>query len=170
MVILNHLNKKQLLGKSANHNDGKRFLKDAKVVVPLKYLSNFWRSLEMPLINCKVYLELNWIEDYILSSAGNSAKFEITAAKLHVSIVTLSTKDSANLTKQLSEGFKRSVYWNSYETKPAKVIEQGKNLYELLNASFQGVKRLFVLAYAIAANGNDEAGIKNNKSIFFREK
>ena len=116
-------------------------------------MSNFWRSLEIPLINCKVYLELNWIEDCILS---NSAKFEIADAKLHVPIVTLSTKDSANLTKQLNEGFKRSVYWNSYETKPAKVIEQGKNLYELLNASFQGVKRLFVLAYAIAVGGNDE--------------
>ena len=53
----------------------------------------------MPLINCKVYLELNWIEDCILSSAGDSAKFAITDAKLHVPIVTLSTKDSANLTK-----------------------------------------------------------------------
>ena len=78
----------------------------------------------------------------------------------------MSTKDSANLTKQLNEGFKRSVYWNSYETKPAKVIEQGKNIYELLNASFQGVKRLFVFAYFIADNGNDEAGIKNNKKYF----
>ena len=78
----------------------------------------------------------------------------ITDAKLHVPLVTLSTKDSANLIKQLNEGFKRSVYWNSYEKRPAKVIEQGKNLYELLNASFQGVKRLFVLAYTIAA-GND---------------
>ena len=78
----------------------------------------------------------------------------ITGAKLHVPLVTLSTKDSANLIKQLNEGFKRSVYWNSYEKRPAKVIEQGKNLYELLNASFQGVKRLFVLAYTIAA-GND---------------
>ena len=120
----------------------------------------------MSLINCKVFLELNWIEDCISSSAGNSAKFEITDAKLHVPIVTLSTKDSANLTKQLNEGFKRSVYWNSYETKPAKVIEQGKNIYELLNASFQGVKRLFVLAYFIADGGNDEAGIKSNKKYF----
>ena len=51
--------KAALLGKTANHNDGKSFVKDAKIVVPLKYLSNFWRSLEMPLINCKVYLELN---------------------------------------------------------------------------------------------------------------
>ena len=61
------------------------------------------------------------------------------------------------MTKQLNEGFKRSAYWNSYETRPAKVVEQGKNIYELLNVSFQGVKRLFVLAYAIDANRNDEA-------------
>ena len=63
-----------------------------------------------------------------MSSAGNSGKFAITDAKLHVPIVTLSTKDSANLTKQLNQGFKRSVDWNSYETKPAKVIEKRKNL------------------------------------------
>ena len=91
----------------------------------------------MPLINYKVYLELNWIEDCILASAGNTAKFAITDAKLHVPMVTLSTKDSANLTEQLSEEFRRSVYWIINETKPAKVIEQGKNIYELLNASFQ---------------------------------
>ena len=125
----------------------------------------------MPLINCKVYLELNGIEDCILSSAGNSAKVAITDAKLHVLLVTLSTKDSANLTKQLNEWFKRSAYWNSYETKLAKVTEKRKNLYELLNASFQAVKRLFVLAYAIAAPvgdnpADDTAGIKNNKKYF----
>ena len=95
--------------------------------------------------------------------------------KLHVSIVALSTKDSANLIKQLNEGFKRSVYYNSYETKPVKVIEKAKNLYELLTASFQGVKWLFVLVYAISApvGGNpadDTAGIKGNKSIFSQEK
>ena len=102
-----------------------------------------------------------------MSSAGNTAKFAITDAKLHALIVTLSTKDSANLTKQLNEGFKGSVYWNSYETKPAKVIEKGKNLYELLNASFQGVKRLFVLAYFVVADAaNNEAGIKDNKKYF----
>ena len=92
---------------------------------------------------------------------------EIDAEK-SLNIVTLSTKDSASLAKQLNEGFGRSIYWNSYETKPAKVIEQGENLYKLLNASFQGVKRLFVLAYVIAAgdNAGQEAGIKNNKKYF----
>ena len=114
----------------------------------------------MQIINCKIHIELIWIGDSILSSTGGSAKFEITDAILHVPIVTLPTKDSANLIQKLSEGFKRIVYWNSYETKPAKAIEKGKNLSELLNALFQGVKRLFVLHYFIADGGNDEAGIK----------
>ena len=80
-----------LLGKTANHDDGKRSVKDVEVVFPLKYLSNFWRSLEMLLINCKIHLELNWIENCILFNAGDSAKFKITDAKLHVPTVTLST-------------------------------------------------------------------------------
>ena len=103
--------KAALLGKTANLvNNTNISVKDSKIVVPLKYLSNFWKSLEIPLINCKVYLELNWIEDWILSSAGNSAKFAIADAELHVPIVPLSTKDSEKLTKQLKKGFKRSVY------------------------------------------------------------
>ena len=73
-------------------------------------------------------------------------------AKLHVPIVTLSIKDNANLIKLLNDGFKRSVYWNNYQIIPGKVIEKVKNIYELLSASFQGVKRLFVLGYVIAAN------------------
>ena len=72
-----------------------------------------------------------------------------------------------NLEKQLSDGFKRSVYWNDYQIIPAKVINQGTKIYELLSASFQGVKRLFALAYTIAANAaNNEAGIKDNKKYF----
>ena len=119
--------KAALLGKTADAVDNTNSsVKEAKIVVPLKYLSNFWRSSEMPLINCKIYVELNWIEDFILSSAGDTAKFAITDTKLHVPIVSLSTKESANLANQLNEGFKRFVYWNSYETKPAKVIEQEK--------------------------------------------
>ena len=86
------------------------------------------------------------MEDCILSSAGEAAKCEITDAKLHFPIVTLSTKGSVNLTKQLSAVFKRSVCWNSYQTKPAKVIKKGKNIYELFNALFQGVEDyLFLL-------------------------
>ena len=138
--------KAALVGKTANHNNGNSFVKDTKIVVPLKYLSNFWRSLEMPLINCKVHLELNWIEDCIFPSDENSAKFEISDAKLHVPIVTLSTKDCVNLTKQLSEGFKRSVYWNSYQTKPVKIIEKGKIFVNYLIHHFKALEDyLFLL-------------------------
>ena len=98
-----------------------------------------------------------------MSSVGDFSKFEITDAKLHVHIVTSSTKNSVNLTKQLSKGFKRSVYCDNYQTKPAIVIEEGTKIYQLLNASFQGVRILFA-AYVVAVGAvNDKAGIKDNK-------
>ena len=81
-----------------------------KTTVPLKYLSNFWRSLEMPLINCNIEFSLKWYEECILTSAGNAATFTITDAKLYVPIVTLRTEDNTKLSKLLSEGFKRPIY------------------------------------------------------------
>ena len=88
----------------------------------------------------------------ILSSAVDSPKCKIADANFHVPIVPLSTKDDVILTKQFSDGFKRSVYWSNYQNIPAKVISQGTNIYELLSASFQGARRLFVLAYTVAAD------------------
>ena len=82
---------------------------NVKLAVPLKYLSNFWRSLEMPLINCKVELSLKWYENCILSSAGTAATFTITDAKLYVPIVTLRTEDNTKLSKLLNKGFKSSI-------------------------------------------------------------
>ena len=79
------------------------------MVVPLKHLSNFCRSLEIQLIDCKSHLELTWIENSILSSVGDFAIFKITDDKLHFPIVTLSTKVNVNRTKPVSDGFKRSV-------------------------------------------------------------
>ena len=99
-----------------------------KIAVPLKYLSNFWRSLEMPLINCKIELSLKWIENCILSSSGTAATFKITDTKLYVPIVTLKTEDNTKLSKLLSDGFKRSIYWSKY-----KVI--GNILVEIATAS-----------------------------------
>ena len=84
--------------------------KGVKLSIPLKYLSNFWRSLEIPLINCKVELSLNWIERCLLTVA-NTAIFKITDAKLYVPIVTLSAEDNVKLSKLLSEWYKRSIYW-----------------------------------------------------------
>ena len=77
---------------------------------------------------------MNWIEDCILSSDRDSARFKVTDAKLNVPIVTLSAKGNVNLTQQLSNGFQRSVYWNSYQIIPAKIINKGTNVYELLSA------------------------------------
>ena len=85
-------------------------LKNAKIVVPLKCLSNFFRSLEMPMINCKIHLGLNCTKDCVMSSVAGATTFKITSTKLYLPIVTLSTKDNVSLTKQLNEGFKRSVY------------------------------------------------------------
>ena len=161
--------KAALAGKTLVSVNPNSFVKNTKIVVPLKYLSNFWRSLEMPLINCKVHLELNWVEDCILSSAGDSAKLKITDAKLHAPIVTLSSKDNVNLTKQLSNGFNRSVYWNNYQFIPAKVINNETNIYELLGTSFQCVKRLFVLAYDATDDNEASRYKKAIESIFFQE-
>ena len=98
-------------------NDGIK--NGVKIVVPLKYSNNFWRSLEMPLINCKVELPLKWMENCVLTTApinananlsgADSATLKITDAKLYVPVVSLSTENNAKLTKQLSGGFKRYV-------------------------------------------------------------
>ena len=91
------------------------FIKDrngVKIAVPLKYFSNFWRSFEIPSINCKAELSLEWYENCILSSARTAATFARTDTKLYVPVVTLKTEDNIKLSKLLNEGFKRSVYWN----------------------------------------------------------
>ena len=103
--------KSKLIKGTDNHN-----VNNVKLVVPLKYVCNFFRSLEMALVNCKIDLELTWHKDCMISSANAAANqvvsFMITDTKLYVPIVTLSTKDNTNLTKQLNEGFKRTIYWN----------------------------------------------------------
>ena len=99
----------------------------------------------MPLINCKVELSLKWYENCILSSSGTAATFTITDTKLYVPIITLKTKDNTKLSKLLNEGFKRSIQWNKY-----KIIFKTYNdeyIRERLDASFQGVNKLFVLPY-----------------------
>ena len=93
--------------------------KGVKIAVPIKYLSSFWRSLEMPLINSKVEFSLRWIGECVLTTAQidaeanatgtDGATFKITDAKLYVPVFS-STESSVKLSKQLSEGFKRPVY------------------------------------------------------------
>ena len=119
-----------------------------KIAVPLKYLSNFWRSLEMPLINCKVELSLKWYENCILSSAGTAATFTITDTKLYVPVVTLKTEDNVKLSKLLNEGFKRLVYWNKYKI----TLKDYNNEYirERRGSSLQGIiDCLFLLMHVV---------------------
>ena len=107
----------------------------------------------MPLVNCKIALELTWHKDCMISSVDTAAVqvvlFMITNTKLYVPIVTLSTKDNNNLTKQLNDGFKRSIYWNQYVSKPFPETPHKKSGITTfaLDAAFQGVNRLFIFAF-----------------------
>ena len=80
--------------------------------------------------------------------AGGETTFQITSTKLYVLVVTLSTKNNVNLTKQLNQGSKRSIYWNEYKSKIETKTAHDNNVTRFpLDASFQGVNRLFVLAF-----------------------
>ena len=123
----------------------------------------------MSLINCKVEISLKWIENCMLTTA-NTATFKITDAKLYIPIVTLKTEDNTKLSKLLSEGFKRPVYWNKYKVIDNKVVEIAaangeKYIRELLDSSWQGVKRLFVLAYN-NKEGDNKVSVDSYKKYF----
>ena len=112
----------------------------------------------MSLINCKIHLELNWNNNCVMYDAdtyvdGDNANdretpFKITSTKLYVQIVTLSTKDNLNLTKQLNEGFKRFVYRNEYKAKIETKNFDDDNITRFpRDTSYQGASRLFILAF-----------------------
>ena len=83
--------------------------KDVEIIVPLKYLSNFWRTLEIPLIDCEVNLILTWSKDCVITNSTGEGKFAITETKLYVPVVTLSTKDNEKFLQQLISGFKKTI-------------------------------------------------------------
>ena len=119
-------------------NDG---TKDVEIMVPLKYLSNFWRTLETTLINCEVNLILTWSSTCALIatvSPNQNATFAITDTKLYVPVVTLSTQENRKFFQQLKSGFKRVINWNKYLSKPG-LLAQNPNLNHLVG--------LFVLAF-----------------------
>ena len=120
--------------------------KEVEIMVPPKYLSNFWRTLEMPLINCEVNLILTWSSTCVITNSTGAGTFEITDTKLYVLVVTVSTKENAKLLQQLKSGFKRVINWNKYLLKP-ELLRQNPNLNYIIEPSFQGVNRLFILAF-----------------------
>ena len=123
--------------------------KNIEIMVLLKHLSNFWRTLEMPIFTCEITLDLNWSKNWAIVAtnvAAQATTFSITDTKHYVPVVTLSTQDNAKVLEQLKSGFKRTINLNKYQT---KVSTERINQYLdfLIAPSFQGVNRLFVLSF-----------------------
>ena len=154
--------KTNITGKLENNSTKK----EVEIVVPLKYLSNFWRKLDIPLINCEINLILRWSENCVLTSkttrdavpaqGGNpvvtkinnptGAIFKKTDRKLYVPVVTLSTKDDNNFLEQLKSGFKRTIKWNKYSSEMTNQTKTN-HLNHLIDPAFIKVNRLFVLPF-----------------------
>ena len=140
--------------------------KEVENVEPLKHLSNFWRTLDMPLNNCEINLILTWSENCVITSQATrdadpdadpavatinnptNATFKITNTKLYVPAVTLSTEDDHKLSKQLKTGFKKTIKWNKYRSEMSKQTKTN-NLNHLIDPTFNKVNRLFVRSSVI---------------------
>ena len=137
--------KSNIIGKTNDDGD----IGNVEIMITLKYLSNFWRTLEMSLINCEVEIILTWSKNFVIISTNiinQNPAFTITETNLHVPVVTLSTQDNSKLLPQLKSDFKRTIGWNKYLSKP-ELLAQNENLNHLIEPSFQGINRLFVLAF-----------------------
>ena len=117
----------------------------------------------MPLINCKIKLNLTWKKECVLSTDAGNAVFIINDTKMYVPVVTLSKEDNKDLIEQQNKGFQRSIYWNEYKTKEINENADA-NVFKYINLdpSFQGVNRLFVTAYN-RVDGQDLPRIDLNK-------
>ena len=157
--------KNKIIGNTYNVNAGadgydvnKNGTQEVELAIPLKYLGNFWRALNIALISCEVSLELKWDKNCIITSleqrdigggnrdnAPTGATLSITDYKLYVSAVTLSKDDETKLLTNLKSGFKREIIWNKYRS---QMITEAinNNLNILIDPTFTNVNRLFVLA------------------------
>ena len=167
-----------IVGKIPEDND---WLTNAEVVIPLKYLSNFWRALNIPLINCEVELILTWSKNCVLADmttrnvegdnpaivAPSVATFKITDTKLYVPVVTLSKENDIKLLEQLKTGFKRTIKWNKYRSQ-ITIQPQNNNLNYLIDPTFTNVNRLFVLSFQrIAGENNTTKDYRDSFSHYY---
>ena len=145
-----------------NFDNAQRIWKNIKIAVPLKYTRSFSRNLELPLINTKLYMELNWTKYSVLYNQNKNSIFQITKGELHIPVVTLNTENNNKLSKLLIKGFERTVVWNEYKSKIEDVtIPANDNMCRrtTLHTYFQGVSKLFAAAYEtddIKGNANNE--------------
>ena len=144
-----------------NDNDRNNVIQNLKIVEPLKHLSNFWRTLHMPFINCEVSLTLTWSKNYVLTDiitkaagavdlpaidAPAGASFVIKDCKLYVSVVTLSAENNNKLLEQLKTGLKRTITLNKYRSEmPNHTVNNNLNYF--IDPTFTNGNRLFVLSY-----------------------
>ena len=132
---------------------------EVELAIPLKYLGNFWRALNISLISCEVSLELKWDKNCVIISleqrdigggnrvnAPTGATLAINDCKLYVPAVTLSKDDEIKLLTNLKSGFKREIIWNKYRSQMTTEAVSN-NLNILIDPTFTNVNRLFVLAY-----------------------
>ena len=131
---------------------------DVTIAIPLKYLGNFWRSLDIPLINCEITLILSWYKECVLVgrafrgppaaviNSPTDAKFEITDCELYVPVVTLSAENDNKLLEQLKSGFRKSIKWNKYMSQMSNQ-NKNNNLNYLIDTTFSNINRLFVLSF-----------------------
>ena len=158
--------KNKIIGNTYNVNAGtdgydvnKNGTQEVELAIPLKYLGNFWRALNIPLISCEVSLELKWNKNCVITSlelrdigGGNrdnapiGVTLTINDCKLYVPAVTLSKDDETKLLTNLKSGFKREIIWNK-NTSQMTTEAVNNNLNILIDPTFTNVNRLFVLAY-----------------------
>ena len=172
--------KNKIIGNTYNVTAGNDELRTKKIelVIPLKYLGNFWRALNIPLISCEVSLELKWNKNCIITSKeqrqvaagppvvnGNTtgATLEIKECKLYVSVVTFSKDDEIKLLTNLKSGFKREIIWNKYRSQMT-MEEVNNSLNILVDPTFTNVNRLFVLAYEVEVD--DRNNVIDNRQSF----
>ena len=149
----------------AGYGANKKGTQTIELAIPLKYLSNFFRSLEMPLINCKIKLNLTWKKECVLSNQSGNAVFIINNTTLYVPVVTLSKEDNKDFIEQQNKGFQRYIYWNEYKTKEQTENGNANSVkYINLDSSFQGVNRLFVMAYS---RENDDQPTRNERTKYY---
>ena len=133
-----------------------------ELAIPLKYLGNFWRALNIPLISCEVSLELKWNKNCVITSlerrqvdagppivrdnAPTGATLAINDCKLYIPVVTLCKDDEIKLLTNLKSGFTREIIWNKYRSQ-VSTEAINNNLNILMDPTFTNVNRLFVLAY-----------------------
>ena len=138
-----------LLG-NATAEDGNAVWKNAQIIVPLKYVSSFFSSSELPSINTKLYTQLNYTKYFIMSDNAEPSTFKITKTELYVPVVTLKIEDNNKLNKLLDSQFKRTVYWNQYKSKTEDVTQahnDNNHKRTLLDIAVPGINRLFVMGF-----------------------